>query len=43
MIDPRFVQETDILSTLDQRPNLMELSPSEFKMAVLKSLRANGP
>lgn len=30
MIDPRFVQETDALSALDHRPNLMELSPSEF-------------
>ena len=34
MIDPRFVQETDILSTLDQRPNLMELSPSEFESLI---------
>ena len=34
MIDPRFVQETDILSSLDQRPNLMELSPSEFESLI---------
>jgi len=27
MVDPRFVKETDVLSTLDQRPNLMELTP----------------
>src|SRR5439155_4619215 len=27
MVDPRFVQESDVLSTLDQRPNLMELTP----------------
>jgi restriction system protein len=34
MIDPRFIQEADILSTLDQRPNLMELSPSEFESLI---------
>jgi len=31
MVDSRFVEESDVLSTLDQRPNLMELSPSEFE------------
>ena len=31
MVDPRFIEETDILSTLDQRPNLMEMSPGEFE------------
>lgn len=34
MVDPRFVQETDVLSTLDQRPNLMELTPSEFESLI---------
>jgi len=34
MVDPRFVQEADILSTLDHRPNLMELSPSEFESLI---------
>jgi restriction system protein len=34
MIDPRFVQEADILSSLDRRPNLMELSPSEFESLI---------
>jgi restriction system protein len=34
MIDPRFVAETDVLSTLDQRPNLMELSPSDFESLI---------
>lgn len=34
MVDPRFVQEADILSTLDQRPNLMELSPTEFESLI---------
>jgi restriction system protein len=31
MVDPRFIEETDVLSTLDRRPNLMELTPSEFE------------
>jgi restriction system protein len=31
MVDPRFIQESDVLATLDQRPNLMELTPSEFE------------
>ncbi len=34
MVDPRFVEEADVLSTLDQRPNLMELSPSEFESLI---------
>lgn len=34
MVDPRFVQETDVLTTLDQRPNLMELTPSEFESLI---------
>jgi restriction system protein len=31
MVDPRFIQESDVLGALDNRPNLMELSPSEFE------------
>ena len=31
MVDPRFIQETDVLGDLDQRTNLMELTPSEFE------------
>lgn len=31
MVDPRFIEETDVLSGLDQRPNLMELTPGEFE------------
>lgn len=31
MVDSRFVPETDILGTLDTRPNLAELSPTEFE------------
>lgn len=34
MSDPRFIQESDVLSTLDTRPNLMELSPSEFESLI---------
>jgi restriction system protein len=34
MVDPRFVQETDVLRELDQRPNLMDLSPNEFESLV---------
>ena len=31
MIDTRFVEESDVLGTLDQRPNLMALTPNEFE------------
>lgn len=31
MFDRRFVEETDVLSELDQRPNLMDLTPTEFE------------
>jgi restriction system protein len=34
MVDPRFVAESDALSQLDERPNLMELSPSEFEALI---------
>jgi restriction system protein len=34
MVDPRFVEKTDVLSSLDQRPNLMELSPGEFESLI---------
>lgn len=34
MVDPRFIQETDVLSTLDRRPNLMDLSPGEFESLI---------
>jgi restriction system protein len=34
MVDPRFVEETDVLSSLEARPNLMELSPSEFESLI---------
>jgi len=34
MVDPRFIEEVDVLSSLDQRPNLMELTPSEFEALI---------
>lgn len=34
MVDPRFIQESDVISTLDQRPNLMELTPGEFESLI---------
>lgn len=34
MVDPRFVQESDVLGTLDERPNLMALSPKEFESLI---------
>jgi restriction system protein len=34
MVDPRFVQESGVLSTLDTRPNLMERTPSEFESLI---------
>jgi restriction system protein len=34
MVDPRFIGETDVLAQLDARPNLMDLTPSEFEALV---------
>jgi restriction system protein len=34
MADPRFVTEQQVLETLDTRPNLMELTPSEFESLI---------
>jgi restriction system protein len=34
MVDPRFIQESDVLGQLDERPNLMELSPGEFESLI---------
>lgn len=34
MVDPRFVEEADVLSGLDQRPNLMELKPGDFESLI---------
>ena len=42
MVDPRFIEEIDVLSSLDQRPNLMELSPTEFEALISNLFRAMG-
>lgn len=42
MVDPRFIQETDVLSELDQRPNLMELTPSEFESLIANLFQTMG-
>jgi restriction system protein len=34
MVDARFVEEDQVLATLDQRPNLMELTPGEFESLI---------
>ncbi len=42
MTDPRFIQEGDVLSTLDQRPNLMDLTPGEFESLITNLFHAMG-
>jgi restriction system protein len=42
MVDPRFVEETDVISTLDQRPNLMELKPTEFESLITNLFQKMG-
>lgn len=42
MTDPRFIQEGDVLSTLDQRPNLMDLTPGEFESLITNLFQAMG-
>jgi restriction system protein len=34
MVDPRFIEESDVLSQLDERPNLAELTPTEFESLI---------
>jgi len=34
MVDPRFIEEANVLSGLDQRPNLMELKPGDFESLI---------
>src|SRR5664280_1391067 len=34
IVDPRFITEADVVPQLDRRPNLMELSPSEFESLI---------
>jgi restriction system protein len=42
MVDPRFVEETDVLSTIDHRPNLMELTPGEFETLITNLFETMG-
>ncbi len=42
MVDARFVEESDVLTGLDQRPNLMELTPSEFESLITNLFEAMG-
>lgn len=42
MADPRFVQESDVLSTLDTRPNLMDLTPGEFESLITNLFQKMG-
>jgi restriction system protein len=34
MVDKRFIESTDVLSGLEERPNLMELSPGDFEALI---------
>jgi len=42
MVDPRFVESSDVLGGLDQRTNLMELSPKEFEALIQNLFAAMG-
>jgi restriction system protein len=42
MVDARFIEEDDVLSGLDQRPNLMELTPSEFESLITNLFQKMG-
>jgi restriction system protein len=42
MVDPRFVEEADVISSIDQRPNLMELSPGEFETLITNLFQKMG-
>jgi restriction system protein len=42
MVDPRFIQESDVLAELDDRPNLMELSPKEFESLITNLFQKMG-
>lgn len=42
MVDPRFIQEADVLSDLDRRPNLMELTPGEFESLITNLFQRMG-
>ena len=42
MVDPRFVETMDVISGLDSRPNLMELTPTEFEGLITNLFAAMG-
>jgi restriction system protein len=42
MVDRRFIAEQDVLSELDSRSNLMELSPSEFESLITNLFQKMG-
>ena len=42
MVDPRFIETRDVLSELDRRPNLMELTPGEFESVITNLFAAMG-
>ena len=42
MSDPRFIEEGDVLSMLDQRSNLMDLTPGEFESLITNLFQAMG-
>ncbi len=42
MADPRFVPQSDVRSTLESRPNLMELTPSEFESLITNHFERMG-
>jgi restriction system protein len=42
MVDPRFVDTRDVLSGLDTRPNLMDLTPGEFEGLITQLFSAMG-
>ena len=41
-IRTRFIEETDSLSLLDQRPNLMDMTPGEFEALISNLFRKMG-
>ncbi|MEA2419875.1 MAG: restriction system protein, partial [Thermoleophilaceae bacterium] len=42
MVDARFVEESDVLSALDERPNLMQLTPGEFESLITNLFQQMG-
>lgn len=42
MVDPRFIREQDVLSSLDNRTNLMELTPGAFESLITNLFQKMG-